>query len=102
MDLAAAEDRHRLVDQLHAFLATSQRYQGKPLIGERLAFEVEVVEPACQLGGFGGLCGEGAHVGDRAADVSQLDPTPLTEMTRFRRHGAPPGDTTSGGGVVVL
>src|SRR5258708_22582721 len=101
MDRAAAEDRHRLVDQLHAFLATSQRYQGKPLIGERLAFEVEVVEPACQLDSFGGLGGEGAYVGDRAADESQLGPTALNASSLFRQHGAPAGEPASGRGVVV-
>src|SRR5258708_33599964 len=92
MDLAAVDNRHRLIDQLHAFGAASKRDQAQPLVRERLALEVEVAEPSRQLDGLGRLCREAPDVSDRTADETQLDPTALDALSFVRQQGAPPRD----------
>src|SRR5258708_2493189 len=80
MDLAAVENRHRLIDQLHPFGAASKRDEGQPLVRERLALEVEVVELSRQLDGLCRLGGEGPDVGDRTTDETKLDPAALNAL----------------------
>src|SRR5689334_17213370 len=101
MDLAAVENRHRLIDQLHAFGTASKRDQGQPLVRERLALEVEVVELSRQLDGFSRLGGEGPDVGDRTANDTQLDPTALDALPFVRQHGATARKPAAGCDLVV-
>src|SRR5258708_32771631 len=101
MDLAAVDNRHRLIDQLHAFGAASKRDQGQPLVRERFALEVEVVELSRQLDGLGRLGGEGSDVGDRTADKTQLDPTALNALSFVRQQGAPSREPAAGRDLVV-
>src|SRR5258708_13209921 len=92
MDLAAVENRHRLIDQLHPFGAASKRDEGQPLVRERLALEVEVVELSRQLDGLCRLGGEGPAVGDRTTDETKLDPAALNALPSLPHHGPPPSE----------
>src|SRR5215467_167231 len=92
MHVACAHDRHRLVEQLHTLVDSAQRYEGKPLVRQGLALEVQIIESPGEFHGLRCRLGQGTDIWHGAADETEVHPAPLDTIALTGQHGASPGE----------